>query len=92
VDLLQWTRAATAVGLSTVLCFVFLGVFLGMIPSPLVALPQIRDDLRLHIKQSTDQQAQQTAEALEAVRVLRQICRAVSKSEIGLMNCDASRR
>lgn len=81
-NLPQWARLYLAVGLPSFLVLIGLLVAIGRIDSPLTTLPMIQRDLAAHVQHTA-------VEGQEVTRLMRQICRNVSKSEISAAACEA---
>jgi hypothetical protein len=77
----QWARVMLLLGIPTAFSLILLAAFLGIVPSPLSALPEIRFMLTNHERFSLESDRAQA-------RLLRQICRNTAKSEIGVEACN----
>ena len=84
-NLPTWARIVAMVGLPSAIVLGLIIVIIMLAPSlvdTLNIVPAMRDELRSHSRQSTD-------ETREVTRLLRQICRNVAKSEISSTGCEA---
>ena len=79
-----WLGACLQVGPVVVVMFVFLGIFTGAIPSPLLKIASVTKDVA-GMREALSKHVQ-TQE--EAVKLWRSICRNTAKTDVAREMCD----
>lgn len=84
----SWIRAIAVVGVPSVLSIVLVLFLINLLNSPIQLVAAIKQDIE-HIKQDFDtHDTREKSENETNIRLLRQICRNTSKTEIGLDACN----
>lgn len=77
----QWARLIMWLGFPTIIAMVLLGVLLGVVSTPLQKIDAVHKQLEQHVTDSKTLGETQT-------KLIRQICRNTSKSELGTETCN----
>lgn len=88
----DWYKFVSLVGVPAAIAFFVLGMFSGLIPSPLLAMQRQMEShqqvMDAHAKHAEAMQQYLTGYTETHLRLLRQLCRQGAKTESGMLECD----